>query len=210
MEKENKLKIFHVQGWEEYSNWIPNAIPVNSIEEADVVFFLGGSDVSPKLYGSNRHPTTYIDEGRDKEEVAIYNEAIGKGKKLLGVCRGSQFLCAMQPGGMLVQHQPNPGSHDMITEDGKVLRVSSTHHQAQYPFNMRKGDYKILGWTKGMLKFHKDGDDKELAPEKECEVVYYPNTKALAIQPHPEMMSYNCETNVWMRDVLHKFLENKL
>ena len=116
----------------------------------------------------------------------------------------------MQPLGMLVQNQPNPGSHMMKTFDNKELLVSSTHHQAMYPFNMDKKDYKILGWTEKMLDFHQGGNNEELNPEKECEMVFYPNTKCLAIQSHPEMMGFDHDTNVWMRTIFNQFINQTL
>lgn len=107
---------------------------------------------------------------------------------------------------MLVQNQYNGGSHDMKTIDGKTLRVSSTHHQAQYPFNMEEGSYKILGWTENLSPYHEGGEQEELNPPKECEVVEYTKTKDLGIQLHPEYLPYGHETNVWLRSVLNKFM----
>ena|SRR5690606_23968879 len=122
-------------------------------------------------------------------------------------------------GGKLVQHQNNPGTHLMITSEGKVLMVSSTHHQAQYPFNLPENQYKILGWTDNMLQFHEGGNKEEMNPPVECEVVYYPEIDALGIQPHPEFLydeyhdkpyeGYE-ETIEWFRETLDKFLNNKL
>lgn len=116
----------------------------------------------------------------------------------------------MQLNGMLVQNQPNPGGHMMKTFDGKDLRVTSTHHQAMYPFNMDSEDYKILGWTEGMLEFHVGGNDEELNPPKECEIVYYPKTRCLAIQSHPESMAFDHPTNIWLRDIFDKFMNQTL
>ena len=36
--------------------------------------------------------------------------------------------------------------------------------------------------------------------------VFYPKTKALAIQSHPEWMSYNSPTNIYFRELLQKYL----
>lgn len=209
--EQKKLKVYHVQGWKEYSSWINHVQPVNSVKEADLVIFPGGADVSPKIYGHPKHKYTHDNIERDEVETAIYEDAVRQGKYILGICRGSQFICAKQPKGMLVQHQPNPlGVHGIKTYDGRKVDITSTHHQAMYPFNMEEGSYKILGWTEKMLEFHQDGDEKELNPPKECEIVYFPKVKALGIQGHPESMSSNHDTNIYLRDLLDKFLENKL
>lgn len=208
MQKETK--VFVIGGDLNYANWIPNKKFVRTVEEADLVFWTGGEDVSPSLYGQKKHPKTYTNASRDTYEKSIYIKAQELGKVCLGVCRGSQFLTSMQPDGMLVQHQENPGMHYIKTFDGKNLKVSSTHHQAQYPFKMPKENYKILGWTENMLPFHEGGEKEELAPEKECEVVVYPKTKCLGIQLHPEHLDYNSETNVWCRELLDKHLNDQL
>lgn len=210
-EKKKKLKVFHVQGWNRYSNWIEDVQAVSSVEEADVVFFLGGEDVSPHFYGAKKHPSTYSNKTRDEYEREIYQEAEKLGKKILGVCRGAQLICALQPKGMLIQHQPDPELfHTMKTFDEKEIEVSSMHHQAMYPFNMDKEDYKVLGWTEKMLRFHQGGEKEELDPPMECEVVYFPKGNALGIQSHPEMMDKDCESNVWMREILDKFIKDEL
>ncbi len=185
--------------------------PVTTVREADVVMFLGGEDVSPYIYKQTEHKFTQANPKRDEQEVKIYDEALRLGKHIIGICRGSQFVCAKQPDGMLVQHQPNPSYlHDIKTHDGKTLLITSTHHQAMYPFNMPKEDYKILGWTEGMLPYHQGGASEELDPEKECEIVYFPKSKALGIQGHPEAMSPDHPTCEWLRNLVDEFLNNKL
>jgi len=70
------------------------------------------------------------------------------------------------------------------------LIITSTHHQAQYPWGLPKDKYKILAFTKNLSPFHEDGLEQELpmAQEKEVEIAYYSHTRALAIQGHPEFM----------------------
>ena len=210
MEEKKRLKVFHVQGWTGYSSWIGNVEPVKTIEEADLVLFPGGSDISPELYGHKKHPKTHPFKSRDQEEVHAYRKAEALGKKIFGTCRGAQLICALQPGGMLIQDQPNPGYHSIKTIDGRELQVNSLHHQAQYPFKMNEGDYKILAWSDNILSFHQGGLEEELHPKKECEIVYYPKAKALGVQHHPEMMRFDSEANIWLRELLDKFMKDEL
>lgn len=88
MTNTKKLRIFHAQNWKEYSNWVPNAIYVNKIEDADIAWFEGGSDVDPSIYGENKHPRTYTDLSRDKEEKAMYLKAQELNIPCIGICRG--------------------------------------------------------------------------------------------------------------------------
>lgn len=203
------IKIYLVLGAKEYANWMQGEI-VKNLEDADLVVFEGGEDVSPFLYGEPSHPSTHTNKERDMYELRIFRRAQELGKKCLGICRGNQFLCVMNEG-LLVQHQENPSFlHKIKTYDGKEIEMTSTHHQAAFPFNLSKNEYKILGWTENMLNFHQDGNQQEMHPEKECEVVYYPRTNCLGIQPHPEMMDLKSEGVKWCQQLLSKFMNNEL
>ncbi|MGL5341859.1 MAG: gamma-glutamyl-gamma-aminobutyrate hydrolase family protein, partial [Lactococcus garvieae] len=62
---------------------------VDTPEEADVVCFTGGEDVDPALYGEeNVH--SYINKGRDAEEIKIFDAVKEKGTVMVGICRGGQ------------------------------------------------------------------------------------------------------------------------
>lgn len=209
---QKKIKVFHCQRWQEYSNWLPFEVEfVDTIEEADVVFFEGGADVDPSMYGEVKNSQTGSDLGRDLYESAVYKTAQAEGKLCIGVCRGSQFLTAMQPGGILVQHQQNPGfMHMMHTFDHEEMRISSTHHQAMFPFRMPVENYHILAWTHNASEYHQGGMGEELNPPVECEIVYYPKTNCLAIQGHPEMMNDEHPTIKWLQELFTKFVNNTL
>lgn len=187
-----KFKVYVVGGDAHYANWVGEV--VETMEEADIVLFTGGEDVDPELYGKNKHPLTRCNRKRDDEEICAFNKAKGLKKHLLGICRGSQFLCVMS-GGELIQHQENPlYIHNTISYDlDETFEITSTHHQAQYPYCLSRDQYKILAWTMGISNIHEDGNKKPmpLPLRKECEIVYYRDTNALAIQGHPESMYGN-------------------
>ncbi len=157
-----KRKIYVVGSSIGYANWMQGEL-VNKLENTDLVCFTGGEDVSPHLYKEPRHSTTMNSLNRDEYEVGIFHKALKLKKHMIGICRGSQFLCVMN-GGKLVQHQQNKYSmHDIYTHDGKKLEITSTHHQAQYPWNLKEGkDFVVLAYTSGLSKMHLDGNNKEL------------------------------------------------
>jgi len=110
----------------------------------DFVYFGGGHDVSPDLYGENYHPKTVTHTNRDLLELFMFHKFKSNHRvKYFGICRGSQFLNVMS-GGILTQHLPDinaehPYIHDAIIKnnsklknyiDGKKMLVNSTHHQA--------------------------------------------------------------------------------
>lgn len=202
-------KIYIVGGGVGYANWMEGTI-VDKMEDADLVVFTGGEDVHPDFYGHPRHPRTGANYPRDRYEMQQFDVATKLGKHIIGICRGSQLLCVAN-GGWLVQDQPNPKFvHPITTYDGKELLITSTHHQAAYPYNLPAENYQILGWTDGMLDHHENGMQGEMNPEKECEIVYYPKGKCLGIQGHPEMMEQTHPTIAYLRNLLNMFLLNTI
>ncbi len=214
--------VYIVGGGSEYANWC-QAREVETMEEATFVLFTGGSDVHPSLYGKRPHPSAYHSLNRDIEETEEFKKALRLDKPMLGICRGSQFMCVCA-GGLLVQDQPNPYYMHMIeTIDGKEIAVSSTHHQAQWPWNLPSDDYSVIGWSREMSSWHwgeRDGDEMVIgkAPDdKECEIVHYRRTKALAIQSHPEGVFIDYaksgrarESTDYMRSLLDRLIANTL
>lgn len=74
-----------------YSKWIQNHELVENLEDADIVMFTGGEDVTPSLYGASQHPTTYSNLSRDLEEKAIF-EKVKPTQLCIGICRGLRIV----------------------------------------------------------------------------------------------------------------------
>lgn len=199
-----KRKVFVVGRSIGYASWLDYDV-TQKLEEADVVLFTGGEDINPEIYKEEPHPTTSFSETRDSFEIKAYNQAREHKKFLLGICRGAQLICALQPNGRLIQHQYNPGRHELITNTRQFM-INSLHHQAMYPFEMNQKDYEIIGWTNNINKFHYNGKGEEMNPPLECEIVYFNKIGALCIQHHPEMMAYDCEENEFLRTLLEEKL----
>jgi len=157
------------------------------VEDADLVQFTGGADVTPSYYGQVPHPTTSSDAGRDKREALIFNKARKLGKPMAGICRGGQFLHVLS-GGTLFQHVHGHamfGTHVAVTPDGHIFQVTSTHHQA-----MRDdcGEVLVVAETHAPQEFmDEDGTIALSSALNSVESVYHANTKAFCFQPHPEM-----------------------
>lgn len=212
MEPKNR-KIYVVGTAESYANWMQGKL-VYDMRDADLVVFTGGEDVDPSLYHEPLHATTSINKNRDREETLNFIRAKSLGKKIIGICRGSQFIC-VQAGGQLVQNQQNPHYiHPITTFDNNTIEITSSHHQAQLPYYLKDDEYKLIAWTENLSKYHQNGYNEEvkLLNNKEAEIVYYPKINALGIQGHPEWMNINeyPKTFEYLHDLLNKFMNDEL
>jgi len=162
------------------------------IGQADIVVWTGGADVTPALYGERTLPGTDTDFARDKREMEVWRQ-VGPASNVMkiGICRGSQFLNVLN-GGKLWQDVNGHGrSHpleDIMT--GKTVMVSSTHHQQFRPAadavivavarmsTIKQAD--LLTWKKP------EGMRENTSEAQDYEVLWYPRTRSLCFQPHPE------------------------
>lgn len=192
------MKIYVVGGAEHYANWISRDIEfVNNVKEADLIMLTGGPDCDPSIYGDEKNPKTYSNVSRDLAELKIFEECQELDKPMIGICKGSQTLTAFQPNGRVVQDVSNHASwsgHKVEFTDGSVMEVTSTHHQMMYPFNVE--GYELLAWSFPRLSpVYEFGPNdavlKELPLDKEPEVVFYPKTRCLCCQSHPEQMKFS-------------------
>lgn len=158
-----------------------------------LLLFWGGQDIHPSLYKEGRGALSgaggKISE-RDHIEVGLYQKAVELGIPVLGICRGAQLMCALN-GGKLVQHVVgHTADHHITTNTGGRILVTSTHHQMMLP----KGDFELLAWSsekRSSVYFGAGRTQIEECHEeafKEPEIVFYPKTKTLAVQGHPEYM----------------------
>lgn len=206
----SKLKIYFASNGYSYGRWIPDHTICKDLSKADLVLFEGGADINPAVYNEKANPRTSFYQERDKHEIEIYEQAKKLGKHMLGICRGAQLFCALQPKGRLVQHLEHPYRHTLNTFDGNKFEVNSIHHQLQFPFDMDKKHYKVLAWAESLSEFHLDGENREMLLPVEAEVVYYPLIKGLGIQSHPEMMPFYSDSNNWFRGLLTKLFDGTL
>lgn len=204
------MKVFVVGPGIHYANWIRDVKLTNDLSKAEVVLFTGGEDVDPSIYGCKQHPRTWSNIARDLEEKEVF-EKIRPDQLVVGICRGSQFMSAMN-GGLLVQDVHNHsiwGTH-AITNGKDRYEITSTHHQMQYPYNLPEKDYEILYYAEGLSKGHYEGDkiDPKIIMEKgEPEIVLYhkdDNPKCLGIQGHPEMMEH-CRLHDMLNELIEKY-----
>ncbi|UOF80614.1 gatase1 [Caudoviricetes sp.] len=159
----------------------------------------GGVDISPTIYKQKSLSFTQRpDKERDYVEITAIEEHINGGIPIVGVCRGAQLLCAVN-GGTLYQHsEPHNHNHSLSTLDGKIFeRVSAGHHQIMRP----AGDFVLHAWNPSPVLVWKDEENKHFK-NNTAEVVYWPKTKCLAIQPHPEWAGKPDPFVIWINSLM--------
>lgn len=82
-----EIKVYVVGTAKYYADFMKNIKLTDKIEEADIVLFTGGEDVTPSFYGCKKHPRTYSNIHRDLEEKIVF-EKIRKDQFVVGICRG--------------------------------------------------------------------------------------------------------------------------
>jgi gamma-glutamyl-gamma-aminobutyrate hydrolase PuuD len=165
----------------------------------------GGTDISPHLYNETPHPYTQrSNDKQDAEEWYAIQTAIEQGIPIVGICRGAQLLCAYN-GGSLHQHtHPHEGNEHPIevqwgNEKQTFHKVTAGHHQVMVP----KGNHKLIGWNPGLTNVF-DNKMRLIEIPNCAEIVWWPNTQCLGIQPHPEWSTKQDPFVKWLNNLLLK------
>ena len=113
----------------------------------DGLLITGGPDLEPEVYGEQPlNDTVKPMPERTAFEKPLFQAFLDRGKPILGICRGCQFINAVM-GGTLYQdlveqkgwvHFNAQIRHEVYAEEGSVMyrlfgpkfRTNSTHHQA--------------------------------------------------------------------------------
>lgn len=190
-----------------------------NIKDIDLICFGGGEDISPSIYGHRNvasHATNNMSP-RDLFESQVFKIAQKNNVPMLGICRGAQLVCALS-GGKLIQdfkgNHSKRSTHVMMTDEGTTLNMSSYHHQMMYPFNV---NHKLLAWVavadENARMYAYDAERMNIGNnlKREPEAVYFPDTKALGVQGHPEYFTEtNEESQVYTRKIVEQYLLKKV
>ena len=182
---------------------------VDKIEDCDFLVLTGGGDISPSLYGEI-NVKSYPSVERDKTEIADIQIALRLSIPCLGVCRGAQLLNVISGGSMWQDVDCHHGSHEIVSmypiEDQKLIS-SSVHHQMMIP----AGNYYLIAYANNRANVFINDKGKFTAYEhKDPEVVYYPDTKSLCIQGHPEFVADHSLYQNYCIELLNLMLSGKM
>lgn len=182
----------------------------DKIEDADLVVFLGGSDVNPEMYGHKNVACYSPDNERDAYEKTVYDMCCRRAIPMFGICRGAQFLHVMNGGKLWQDVHGHAGSDHYIVDldtDTRVL-ATSTHHQM-----IRDNErIRIVAVSEDQISKEFKAADvfKTLSSpdshEIEIEAAIYDDTHTFMVQGHPEFGSEYYKS--WTMHRLGDFLFN--
>ena len=189
--------------------WLGERAISSSFDDADIVIFRGGTDLSSRLYAKEPSFNAWkYDHARDLFELDAYDKARKQGKFIIGICRGAQLITICN-GGRLIQHVNHHfGNHPVFCPLTKeVLITNSLHHQICWPYDTNTKYYEILAFSKpeyfsldeNTVRYTDEQSNdffplnsvKPLSSFKniaEPEIIWFYKHRALAIQGHPENM----------------------
>lgn len=179
-----------------------------SASTADLVVFLGGEDINPKLYGEHPIKGTYFNEARDVEDRGVYDLCVREGIPMFGICRGMQLIHALNGSKLYQDVMNHTSSHRIVdvTDEANPLELtaSSMHHQ----MCISDGKQIPVAYAKGCLSQVYRSAEKELSSNavKELEAAYYPDIRAFCVQGHPEVGGYDLYT-AWCLTKLADMME---
>jgi putative glutamine amidotransferase len=102
---------------------------MEDVKWSDVVIFTGGEDVTPELRGEENTASSN-NLRRDAVECFTFLLAQQLNKKILGVCRGHQFINTMLQGKLTQDISPQHFGHHTLDNDTLLFgKVNSHHHQ---------------------------------------------------------------------------------
>lgn len=191
----------------------------NGVEDADIVFFTGGSvDIHPMMYGLSDVDTheSVTFESQDcidtmLEYIDVFQECIEVGAPMVGICLGAQFLHVMN-GGKLYQDVDNHyTNHPMFcNRTGKTItEISSVHHQ----MCIENDVMEVLGTSYEANERWRSGSVCDLVIDKpddeDVEAFWYPDTLSLGVQGHPEYQGFPEYTDWFLEEINHHIVYNK-
>ena len=173
----------------------PDDPPNQEPTKDSVLVFEGGTDIPPNFYGETPNfRTQKSDTERDVWEYSYVEKALAVGAPMIGVCRGAQLLCALS-GGHIIQHVTghDSGCHCLTTFEKKLIWTPSVHHQLMNPYVLPRDEWVSLAHSNRQLSNkYRNGNNQKMRMRhlfsdwQEQEIVWFPKTKCLCIQGHPE------------------------
>lgn len=186
---------------------------INDPQDADIIQLIGGADIVSDWYDKPSHPRTRGNKYYDQHTKNLYQLAVEQGKAILGVCRGGQFINAMQGGDMYQDVRGHLGRHNLydVVTDQYIQGVNSIHHQMMIPHSSAVKIAHAVGnvCNDNRERVADDGTIVNVPVEEgseEWEVLFYPKIRGLCFQAHPEYCHHGGPTFTYYLELLRRYL----
>lgn len=199
-EKEQRLVDAYVRCILE-NGGVPVILPVVDSQEAvekyceivDALLLTGGGDVDPKYWGEElTEMSNKPSEKRDWFDIALTREAMRRGMRILGVCRGMQAI-AIISGGSIYQDIYQQIGKDKVLGHSQKMPRSEVSHKVIIDKESRLAE--VMGCCETMVNtFHHQavrsvGENCEVVARAEdgvIEGIEMKNMPVIGVQWHPE------------------------
>lgn len=120
------------------------------LSTCDLVLFCGGEDFDPALYGQKPDPKLeFVNAGRDRFEMVVFDEARKVRKPMFGICRGVQFINCMF-GGNMIQDIPTGVPrhilHRVESPRNGLLHTVSVLAGSRLATVLGSGECEVFSW----------------------------------------------------------------
>ena len=176
-----------------------------------ILVIWGGEDIHPGWYNRPNVATRVgaFPSRRDILEANLFKQAVALGIPIIGVCRGAQLGCALS-GGILIQDVTGHVTNHQITDKwGDTYFTSSLHHQVMYPWSTA---HELIAWSTYRRSSKYVGISEEeintpLPIYLEPEVIWFSESRCLAIQGHPEYEDSESQLNKHVEKYIEHYLK---
>ena len=186
------------------------------LHENDVLILPGGADIDPSLYGKENYKSWVSGYSltADLRQADSYRKAMDEGRPVFGICRGMQLASALN-NLTLIQDISHPGGHRITVRDinskndAGQMYVNSLHHQLVWTENkLDAKDYTVYGYC-ALSDHHDYQENEKIICTVEPEIIYFPKTRTIGVQFHPEMMSHGRNYDQIL-DYLYNLVQNTI
>jgi len=169
-----------------------NITMVDNFGSSNIVFILGNGNLNPVFYGEE--PVTNLDDVLNNyREDTIYTQFFRlsqvQGKMLIGFNRGALLLAALSGSNIISKvpgHAKDKSHWVWFKKFSNSKLIQSNHEQLMYPFNLTSDKFEVIAHNVAptYIGYYENGEKFKMdINQSEPEVVYFPKTKALCIQP---------------------------
>jgi putative glutamine amidotransferase len=179
---------------------LPLGLPASILKEAlsrlDGVLLTGGGDIAPERYGNRPHPlVAEVDEGRDQEEIQVFQNAGQAGLPVLAICRGLQVVNVAMGGTLyedILDQYPGAIKHQYSLEKPRTYLAHTVHLNGSSRLTSILGSPEVQVNSlhhQGIRRLAQGLQASACAPDGLVEAVELPGSRfVLAVQWHPEWM----------------------